>query len=272
MTNSNQNDSRKDGRQPLDLRPVRITTGYTKYAEGAALIEMGETRVLCTATVEEKVPSFLKNKGVGWITAEYAMLPRATENRMPREIGRGGPSGRTHEIQRLIGRSLRSVVDMSALGERSVTIDCDVIQADGGTRTAAITGGFVALALALNKIMHAGKITRAPLRDYVGAISVGVVGERVLLDLDYSEDSAAEVDMNVVRTGDGRFVEIQGTAETEPFDRETMDLLIDASSIGVDRLVAIQRELIVQTLDGKEFRAMADPALRTKINWKENAS
>ena len=176
MTNSKQNDSRKDGRQPLDLRPVRITTGYTKYAEGSALVEMGQTRVLCTATVEEKVPPFLKNKGVGWITAEYAMLPRATENRTQREIGRGGPSGRTHEIQRLIGRSLRSVVDMAALGERSVTIDCDVLQADGGTRTASITGGFVALALALNKFVEAGKITRSPLRDYVAAVSVGVVG------------------------------------------------------------------------------------------------
>ncbi|MGH9767181.1 MAG: ribonuclease PH [Blastocatellia bacterium] len=272
MTNSKQNDARKDGRQTLDLRPARMTTGYTKYAEGSVLVEMGQTRVLCTATVEEKVPPFLKNKGVGWITAEYAMLPRATESRTQREIGRGGPSGRTHEIQRLIGRSLRSVVDMAALGERSVTIDCDVIQADGGTRTASITGGFVALALALNKFVEAGKIARAPLRDYIAAVSVGVVGERVLLDLDYSEDSAAEVDMNVVRTGDGRFVEIQGTAETEPFDREMMNRMIDAASIGVDRLVAIQREVIVQTLGGKEFRAMVDPASRTKINWKEDAS
>jgi len=251
---------------------VRITTGYTKHAEGSALIEMGETRVLCTATVEEKVPPFLKNKGVGWITAEYAMLPRATENRMPREIGRGGPSGRTHEIQRLIGRSLRSVVDMAALGERSVTIDCDVLQADGGTRTASITGGFVALALALNKLVESGKILRAPLRDYVAAVSVGVAGDSVLLDLDYGEDSAAEVDMNIVRTGDGRFVEIQGTAETEPFDREMMNRMIEAASIGVDRLIAIQRDLIIQSLEGKEFRAMVDPATRTKINWKEDAS
>ncbi|MCG3164040.1 MAG: Ribonuclease PH [Acidobacteria bacterium] len=272
MTNSNQNEARKDGRQPSDLRPVRMTTGYTKYAEGSVLVEMGETRVLCTASVEDRVPPFLKGKGVGWITAEYSMLPRATESRTQREIGRGGPSGRTHEIQRLIGRSLRSVVDMAALGERSVTIDCDVIQADGGTRTAAITGGFVALALALNKTMEAGKITRAPLRDYVAAVSVGVVGERVLLDLDYSEDSAAEVDMNVVLTGDGRFVEIQGTAETEPFDRDLMNRMIDAAASGVDRLVAIQREVIVQTLGGKEFRAMVDPASRTKINWKEDAS
>lgn len=267
MTNLNRN----DGRQPLDLRPVRITTGFTKYAEGSALIEVGETRVLCTATVEEKVPSFLKNKGVGWITAEYSMLPRATESRMPREIGRGGPSGRTHEIQRLIGRSLRSVVDMAALGERSVTVDCDVIQADGGTRTASITGGFISLALALNKLVALGKITRAPLRDYVAAVSVGIVGDRVLLDLDYKEDSAAEVDMNIVRTGDGRFVEIQGTAETEPFNQETMNLMLGAASTGVDQLVAIQHEIIVQTLNGNDFRAMVDPALRTKINWKENA-
>lgn len=272
MTNSKQNDARKDERQPSDLRPVRMATGYTKYAEGSVLVEMGETRVLCTASVEDKTPPFLKGKGVGWVTAEYAMLPRATETRTQREIGRGGPSGRTHEIQRLIGRSLRSVVDMAALGERSVTIDCDVIQADGGTRTAAITGGFVALALALNKTMEAGKIARAPLRDYVAAVSVGVVGERVLLDLDYSEDSAAEVDMNVVMTGDGRFVEVQGTAETEPFDRETMNRMIESATLGVGRLVAIQREVIVQALGGKEFRAMIDPASRTKINWKEDAS
>jgi ribonuclease PH len=239
---------------------VRITTGYTKHAEGSALIEMGETRVLCTATVEDKVPPFLKNKGVGWITAEYAMLPRATENRMPREIGRGGPSGRTHEIQRLIGRSLRSVVDMAALGERSVTIDCDVLQADGGTRTASITGGFVALALALNKLVEAGKIPRAPLRDYVAAVSVGVAGDYVLLDLDYGEDSAAEVDMNIVRTGDGRFVEIQGTAETEPFDREMMNRMIEAASIGVDRLIAIQRS--AKKLTGrKTHREQAVPFL-----------
>src|SRR5262245_53662850 len=159
MTNLKQNDSRKDGRQPLDLRPVRMTTGYTKYAEGSALVEMGQTRVLCTATVEEKVPPFLKNKGVGWVTAEYAMLPRATENRTPRETGRGGPSGRTHEIQRLIGRSLRAVADMKALGERTIAIDCDVLQADGGTRTAAITGAYVAFALANRRLMEAGKIS-----------------------------------------------------------------------------------------------------------------
>lgn len=249
-----------------------ITPGFTKYAEGSVLIEVGETRVLCNASIEERVPPFLKGKGVGWVTSEYSMLPRATEVRTQREIGRGGPSGRTHEIQRLIGRSLRSIMDMSALGERTITIDCDVIQADGGTRTASITGGFVALAIALCKHMNSGKIERPPLRDYIAAVSVGVVLDRVLLDLDYSEDSAAEVDMNVVRTGDGRFVEIQGTAETEPFDRERMNEMIDAASIGVDRLIAIQQSAIVQSLGGNEFRAMIDPALRAKINWKEDAS
>ncbi len=264
------NYTRNDGRSPLDLRPVRMTTGFTKYAEGSVLVEMGQTRVLCNATVEDRVPQFLKGKGVGWITAEYSMLPRATEVRTQREV-RNGPSGRTQEIQRLIGRSLRSVVDMAALGERTVTLDCDVIQADGGTRTAAITGGFVALALALNNILAKGKSDRAMLRDYIAAVSVGIVGERALLDLDYSEDSAAEVDMNIVRTGDGRFVEIQGTAETEAFTRDQMNEMLAAAESGVDRLVAIQREIIVQSLAGNEFRAMMDPASRKKVNWKEDA-
>jgi ribonuclease PH len=272
VTDSKQNETRHDGRQPLDLRPVRMTTGFTKYAEGSVLIEVGQTRVLCTASIDERVPPFLKGKGVGWVTAEYAMLPRATESRTARETGRGGPSGRTHEIQRLIGRSLRSIVDMSALGERTVTIDCDVIQADGGTRTAAITGGFVALALALNKIITAGKLTRPVLRDYVAAVSVGIVGERVLLDLDYKEDSAAEVDMNVVRTGDGRFVELQGTAETEPFSRAQMDELVAAADSGVTRLIAIQQEIIVQALEGKPLRALVEQAARGKSNWKEDAA
>lgn len=272
----NQTKPRQDGRQPLDLRPVRIACGFTKYAEGSVLIEAGQTRVLCTASIEEKVPAFLRGKGVGWVTAEYAMLPRATQNRTARETNRGGPSGRTHEIQRLIGRSLRSVVDMAALGERTVTIDCDVIQADGGTRTAAITGGFVALALAFDRLLQTGKVERPILRDFVAAVSVGVVGERVLLDLDYSEDSAAEVDMNVVRTGDGRFVEIQGTAETEPFTGEQMQGLTAAAEIGVSRLIAIQRETIVQAL-GQVFgehdlRVMIDSASRGKVNWKEDAS
>lgn len=274
MTNSIQteNKTRNDGRQPLDLRPVGMICGFTKYAEGSVLIEVGHTRVLCTASVEEKVPNFLKGKGVGWVTAEYSMLPRATQNRTSREIGRGGPSGRTHEIQRLIGRSLRSVINMAALGERTVTIDCDVIQADGGTRTASITGGFVALVLAVEKLFESGKIANPVLRDYIAAVSVGVVGERVLLDLDYSEDSIAEVDMNVVRTGDGRFVEIQGTAETEPFSREQMNEMIMAAEIGVDGLIAIQRQTIVQALDGKQLRAMIATEDRGKINWKEDAS
>lgn len=261
---------RHDGRSPNDLRPVRITTDFTKYAEGSVLVEMGQTRVLCNATIEDRVPTFLKGKSVGWVTAEYAMLPRATEVRTQREL-RNGPSGRTQEIQRLIGRSLRSVVDMAALGERTVTVDCDVIQADGGTRTASITGGFVALALALNKSFAMGKFERPMLRDYIAAVSVGIVGGRVLLDLDYKEDSAAEVDMNVVRTGDGRFVELQGTAETEAFSREQMNEMIRVSETGVDRLIAIQREIVVQTLAENKFRAMIDPASRIKINWKEDA-
>lgn len=273
MTNSKtENKTRNDGRQPLDLRPVKITCGFTKYAEGSVLIEAGQTRVLCTASVEERVPPFLKGKGVGWVTAEYSMLPRATQNRTAREANRGGPSGRTHEIQRLIGRSLRSVIDMAALGERTVTIDCDVLQADGGTRTASITGGFVALALALENLFDSGKIARPVLRDYIAAISVGLVGEQVLLDLDYSEDSAAEVDMNVVLTGDGSFVEIQGTAETEPFSRKQMDEMVAAAGIGVEGLIAIQRQTFVQALDREELHVMIDPASRAKINWKENAS
>ena len=253
MTNSNQNDSRKDGRQPLDLRPVRILTGYTKHAEGAALIEMGETRVLCKATVEEKVPSFLKNKGVGWVTAEYAMLPRATENRTPREIGRGGPSGRTHEIQRLIGRSLRSVVDMAALGERSVTIDCDVIQADGGTRTASITGGFVALVLALQRMRELAILKDVPIVDYVAATSVGIVDGSALLDLAYEEDSRAEVDMNFVKTGDGKFIELQGTAEGLPFDRRALDALLALAESGIKRLIDLQRQALAKR-DERQFR------------------
>ncbi|MBO0719725.1 MAG: ribonuclease PH [Blastocatellia bacterium] len=264
--------ARQNGRAMAELRAVKLTPGYTKYAEGSVLIEVGATRIVCTATIEDRIPSFLKGRGVGWVTAEYAMLPRATETRTQRETGRGGPSGRTQEIQRLIGRSLRSIIDMSAVGERTVTIDCDVIQADGGTRTASITGGFVALALALNRFMEEGKLERPMLRDYVAAVSVGIVGECVLLDLDYSEDSAAEVDMNIVRTGDGRFVEIQGTAETEAFTRAQMNEMLEAAETGVESLIAIQRETIVQALDGKNLRVMIDPCSRGKINWKENAS
>jgi ribonuclease PH len=245
----------------LDIRPTNITTGFTKYAEGSALIEVGATRVICTATVEEKVPSFLKGKGAGWVTAEYSMLPRATETRTAREVGRGGLSGRTHEIQRLIGRSLRAALSMTALGERTVTIDCDVIQADGGTRTASITGGFVALAIALNKLVENQKIARLPLRDYVAAVSVGLVEGRVLLDLAYTEDSKAEVDMNVVRTGDGRFIELQGTAEADPFSRAQMHELIAAAELGIENLIALQRAALEQAL-GKSLPLLtAQPAI-----------
>jgi ribonuclease PH len=235
---------RLDGRTSLELRATKITPGFTKYAEGSVLIEVGSTKVICNATVDEKVPNFLKGKGNGWVTAEYSMLPRATESRTNREVNRGAPSGRTHEIQRLIGRSLRAVIDMKALGERTVTIDCDVIQADGGTRTASITGGFVALALALNKSVESGKIAKLPLKDYLAAVSVGVVENQVLLDLAYTEDSVAEVDMNIIKTGDGRFVELQGTAEKDAFSREQMNELIAAAEIGIEKLMAIQRATI----------------------------
>jgi ribonuclease PH len=265
---------RRDGRTPGELRPVQMVCSFTRYAEGSVLIECGHTRVLCTASIEERVPGFLKGKGVGWVTAEYSMLPRATQTRTPRELSRGGPSGRTHEIQRLIGRSLRSVVDMAALGERTVTVDCDVIQADGGTRTAAITGGFVALALALGRYRSQGLIERPALRDYLAAVSVGIVGERVLLDLDYSEDSAAEVDMNVIRTGNGRFVELQGTAETEPFSRTQLNALVDAAESGIERLIGAQRATLLAELSrpGEEEIPVIIPAgdLR-KVNWKEDA-
>ncbi len=238
---------RLDGRTPLELRATKITPGFTKYAEGSVLIEVGSTKVICNATVDEKVPNFLKGKGNGWVTAEYSMLPRATESRTNREVNRGAPSGRTHEIQRLIGRSLRAVIDMKALGERTVTIDCDVIQADGGTRTASITGGFVALALALNKSVESGKIAKFPLKDYLAAVSVGVVENQVLLDLAYTEDSVAEVDMNIIKTGDGRFVELQGTAEKDAFSREQMNELIAAAEIGIEKLMAIQRAAIEES-------------------------
>jgi ribonuclease PH len=198
---------------------VQITPGFLSYAEGSVLIEMGSTRVVCSASLEDRVPPFLRNSGQGWLTAEYAMLPRSTQTRSSREIGRGGPSGRTHEIQRLIGRSLRAVADMKALGERTLTIDCDVLQADGGTRTAAITGAYVAFALASNRLLKLGKITRALTNNQVAAVSVGIVGNVPLLDLKYDEDSRAEVDMNVVCTSDGRFIELQGTVQPQPDGR-----------------------------------------------------
>jgi ribonuclease PH len=238
--------ARTDGRAADELRPAKITPGFLPYAEGSVLIEMGNTRVVCAASLEDRVPPFLRNQGQGWLTAEYAMLPRATQTRTGREIGRGGPSGRTHEIQRLIGRSLRAVADMKVLGERTITIDCDVLQADGGTRTAAITGAFVALALANHQLLKIGKISRSFTTDQVAAVSVGIVGGTPLLDLKYDEDSRAEVDMNIVCTGDGRFIELQGTAEREPFSREQMDDLVALGELGIQELIGIQKTIISQ--------------------------
>jgi ribonuclease PH len=236
--------ARTDGRAADELRPVCITPNFLPYAEGSVLIEMGNTRVVCSASLDERVPPFVRNSGQGWLTAEYAMLPRATQTRTAREIGRGGPSGRTHEIQRLIGRSLRAVADLKVLGERTITIDCDVLQADGGTRTAAITGAYVAFALATRHLLKVGKIQRSIAIDQVAAISVGIVGNTPLLDLKYDEDSRAEVDMNVVCTGDGRFIELQGTAEREPFSRAQMDELVALASRGIETLIGIQKQVI----------------------------
>jgi ribonuclease PH len=236
--------ARLDGRAADQLRPVTITPRYIKHAEGSVLIEVGDTRVICTVSVEDRVPPFLKGGGEGWITAEYGMLPRATNTRSQREASKGKPSGRTHEIQRLIGRSLRAVVDMKALGERTLWIDCDVIQADGGTRTASITGAFVALVDALRHMQKARLFTELPLLDFVAATSVGKVGNEVLLDLNYEEDSKAEVDMNIVKTGAGRFVEIQGTAEDGSFSEEELALLMAAAEKGTQQLIAIQRAVL----------------------------
>jgi ribonuclease PH len=223
------------------LRPVRFQRRYTKHAEGSVLVEMGHTKVLCTASVEEKVPPFLKGKGVGWVTAEYGMLPRATHTRGSREAATGKQSGRTQEIQRLIGRSLRAITDTAILGERQVTIDCDVLQADGGTRCASITGAMVALADAVAGLRAKGLLAADPLRDFVAAVSVGIVNGVAVLDLDYEEDSGCDTDMNVVMTGAGRFVEVQGTAEGAPFTREQMAQLIDLASAGISELVTLQR-------------------------------
>jgi ribonuclease PH len=232
---------RTDNRQACDLRPVEIVTGYLRTAEGSALIKVGNTHVLCAATVEDSVPPFLRNSGKGWVTAEYSMLPRATSKRTPREVNKGRQSGRTHEIQRLIGRSMRSVVDMSALGERTVMLDCDVLQADGGTRTASITGAFVAMSLAFRQLMQYGQIKKLPIRDYVAATSVGLVRGVPMLDLCYEEDSQADVDMNVVMTGGGRFVEVQATAEHEAFDDAQMAEMVGLARAGIAQLVEIQK-------------------------------
>lgn len=235
---------RSDNRQNGDLRPIEIVTGYLATAEGSALIKVGNTQVLCAATVEETVPQFMRNAGRGWVTAEYSMLPRATARRTAREVSKGRPSGRTHEIQRLIGRSLRSVVDTAALGERTVILDCDVLQADGGTRTASITGAFVAMALALRQLVQFGALKRMPVRDYLAATSAGLVGGVPLLDLCYEEDSQADVDMNVVMTGAGRFVEVQATAEHGDFDDAKFAQLIALARSGIARLVEVQKKAV----------------------------
>jgi len=235
---------RPSGRRHDELRPVRLTRNYTRHAEGAVLVEFGDTKVICTASVDEKVPPFLKGKGQGWMTAEYGMLPRATNTRSDREAARGKQSGRTQEIQRLIGRSLRSVFDLAALGERTIQIDCDVIQADGGTRTASITGAFVAAYDAVRWLRARGLIERLPVLDFVAAVSVGVYRGVPLLDLDYLEDSACETDMNVVMTGAGGFVEVQGTAEGKPFTREQMDTLLELAREGITSLVAAQKRAL----------------------------
>jgi ribonuclease PH len=239
---------RTDNRRSNELRPLKMTPDFVMHPEGSVLIEAGRTRVICTASVEDRVPPFLRGTGKGWITAEYGMLPRATTTRTTREASAGKVGGRTQEIQRLIGRSLRSVASLEQLGERTIWIDCDVIQADGGTRTAAITGGFVALALAIGKLREQGAISRMPLGDYVAATSVGVVGGTPMLDLAYEEDSKADVDMNVVQTGDGRFIEVQGTAEAEPFSKGALDELLDLATSGIRELVARQREIVGRVL------------------------
>lgn len=236
--------ARTDGRAADELRNVHIEPGFLPYAEGSALITMGSTRVICSASLEEGVPRFIRNSGQGWLTAEYSMLPRATQTRTARETGRGGPSGRTHEIQRLIGRSLRAVTDMKALGERTIYIDCDVLHADGGTRTAAITGAYVACALASKQLLKTGKITRSLVTNQVAAISVGIVENTPLLDLKYDEDSRAEVDMNIVCTDEGHFIELQGTAEREPFSRGQMEELLALAMRGIEQLICKQRSII----------------------------
>jgi ribonuclease PH len=232
---------RTDNRRLDQMRPVEIQTGYLKTAEGSALITVGNTRVLCAASVEDGVPQFLRGTGKGWVTAEYAMLPRATLKRTPREVSKGKPSGRTHEIQRLIGRSLRAVVDLDALGERSVLVDCDVIQADGGTRTASITGAYVALAIAVGQLVQFGALKKTPMLDAVAATSIGIVGGEPMIDLDYEEDSRADVDMNLVMTGAGKFVEVQATAEHRPFDDAQLSRLIELARAGIRELVEMQK-------------------------------
>jgi ribonuclease PH len=236
--------TRLDGRSPNQLRPVQITPDYVRTAEGSVLFEAGNTRVLCAATVEDSVPSFLRNTGKGWVTAEYSMLPRSTVTRTPREVMKGRPSGRTLEIQRLIGRSLRTVVNLDALGERTVIVDCDVLQADGGTRTASITGAWIALALAIGRMVRFGTLKRNPILDQVAAVSVGISAGTALLDLNYEEDSHADVDMNVVLTGGGRYVEVQGTGERTAFDDEQMTGMLSLARSGISELLALQKNAL----------------------------
>lgn len=236
--------SRADGRPETLARPLVIEPGYLKHAEGSVQIRVGDTHVICSASVEERVPPFLKGRGTGWVTAEYGMLPRSTETRMSREASRGKQSGRTQEIQRLIGRSLRAVVDLDRLGERTIWVDCDVIQADGGTRTASISGAYVALVLAMRTAKERGTLSAIPVFDQVAAVSVGIVDEVPMLDLDYKEDSNAEVDMNIVKTGRGRFVEVQGTAESKSFTEEELVEMLRLAGIGIDRVIEAQREIL----------------------------
>jgi ribonuclease PH len=253
---------RSDGRAPDQMRPVIITPHFTKHAEGSALIDVGDTRVICTASVQEKVPPFLYKTGKGWVTAEYGMLPRATSERMEREASKGKQGGRTMEIQRLIGRSLRAAINAELLGERTVWIDCDVIQADGGTRTAAITGSFVALALALGRLYIDGMMSSWPISSFVAAVSVGIIGGTPLLDLNYEEDSKAGVDMNVVATDKGRFVEVQGTGESGTFSEEEMNALLALAKSGIARLIEKQREVLAPTL------TRVDSLARERLNRK----
>ncbi len=235
---------RPSQRQPDQLRTVRITRNFTRHAEGSVLIEMGDTRVLCTASVEESLPPFLRGKGQGWVTAEYGMLPRSTHTRSAREAAKGKQTGRTQEIQRLIGRSLRAVTDLKALGERQIILDCDVLQADGGTRCASITGAWIALYEACEKLVQSGKLTANPVKDHVAAISVGIYEGSAVLDIDYPEDSNCDTDMNVIMTGQGGIVEVQGTAEGEPFSREQMNMLMDLAQMGIRQLVAEQQSAL----------------------------
>ena len=236
---------RTDGRRRDEIRPVSVTRPFIKHADGSVLLEMGDTKVICTASIEEKVPSFLRDKGQGWVTAEYAMLPRSTHERTPREASRGKQSGRTLEIQRLVGRALRAVTDMSAMGERTIWVDCDVIQADGGTRTASITGAFIALVEAFIKLKDKKLLEKIPLTDYLAAVSVGKVGGELFVDLCYEEDSMAEVDMNLVMTGQGRLVEIQGTAERGTFGKNELDDILVLGWDGIQRLVKLQKEFVI---------------------------